>query len=76
MSPSQMALGLPNGRFTPRLDEVATMMATTVPYEMATTLLSKICGVDLSKKALEGMTEERGRAVLEQLDADAKRFAP
>jgi hypothetical protein len=76
VSPSQMALGLPNGHFTPRFDEVATMMATTVPYEMATTLLSKICGVDLSKKALEGMTEERGRAVLEQLDADAKRFAP
>ena len=76
LSSSQRALGLPNGHFTPRLDEVATMMATTVPYEMATRLLSTICGVELSKKAIEDMTEERGRAVLEQLDADAKRFAP
>jgi len=75
-SPALKAIGLPKGHFTAHLEEVATLMATTVPYEMACALLSKLCGVELSKKALEGMTEERGRAVLEQLEADAERFAP
>ncbi len=75
-SPVLKAIGLPKGHFTAHLEEVATLMAATVPYEMACALLSTLCGVELSKKALEDMTEERGRAVLEQLRADAERFAP
>jgi len=76
VSPAQKALGLPDGRFTPRLAEVTTMMATTVPHEMARTLVSKVCGVELSKKAIEDMVEERGDRVLEQLEGDAERWAP
>lgn len=76
VAPAQKALGLPDGRFTPRLEEVATMMATTVPHEMACSLVSRICGVELSKKAIEDMTERRGHCLLEQLEADGKQFAP
>jgi hypothetical protein len=39
VAPAQQALGLTDSDFTPRLEEVTTMMATTVPFGMATTLV-------------------------------------
>ena len=75
VAPAQHALGLPEARFTPRLAEVVTMVASTVPHEMACTLVSKMCGVSLSKKAVEDLVEQRGGQVLEQLEQDAKQWA-
>ena len=57
-APAQKALGLSDSDFTPRLEEVCTMLATTVPHGMAVTIASKVCGVDVSIKAVEDMIGE------------------
>ena len=75
-APSQRALGLPTGEFTARLEEVCTMMATTVPHGMATHLVDKLCGIEISVKAMQDMTERRGAAVLEQDAAESHQHAP
>src|SRR5512137_1553461 len=52
------------------------MMATTVPFGMATSLVEKLCGIEVSVKAVEEMVERRAKAVL-ALDADdVKTCAP
>jgi hypothetical protein len=58
-APSQRALGLPDNAFTARLEEVCTMLSTTVPHPMAQSLAGKVCGIDISIKALEEMTQRR-----------------
>ncbi len=75
-APAQEALGLPDGDFTPRLEEVCTLMATTVPFGMATDLVSKLCGIEVSVKAVEEMTERRCEAVAAREHAEAQRCAP
>lgn len=62
-APAQKAIGLPEGQFTARLEEAAAMMATTVPHAMAVGLLGKLCGIELSVKAVEGIVERRGAQV-------------
>lgn len=64
-SPAQQAIGLPDSEFTARLEEICTLMATTVPFGMATDLVAKVCGIEVSIKAVQDMTERRGEAVLE-----------
>jgi hypothetical protein len=64
VAPAQRALGLGWGRFTASVEQAVTMIATTVPHQMACDLASKLCGVELSKKALEDMTERRAQGVL------------
>lgn len=67
-SPSHKIIGLPEGEFTAHLEETVTMMATTVPYAMATRLIEKMCGIQVSVKATEQMVQNRASA-LQQLDA-------
>ena len=76
IAPSQVALGLPDGDYTPRLEEVCTMMATTVPHAMATSLVAKLCGIEISVKAMEDMTERRASQVEVEDAKDAKTCAP
>jgi len=76
IAPSQRALGLPDGEFTARFEEVCTMMATTVPHGMATNLMEKLCGIDVSIKAMEDMTERRGTAVVGQDQAESEHLTP
>jgi len=61
---AQRVLGLPDSEFTARLEEVCTMMATTVPHGMATSLVEKLCGIEVSVKAMQDMVERRGAALL------------
>ena len=76
VAPAQKALGLTDSDFTPRLEEVTTMMGTTVPFGMARTLVRKLCGIEVSIKGVEEMVERRAVAV-QQLDAEeAKTCAP
>jgi hypothetical protein len=76
VAPAQKVLGFSDSDFTPRLEEVTTMMAATVPFGMATTLVEKLCGIEVSVKGAEEMVERRAEAVL-SLDADdAKTCAP
>ena len=74
--PSQAILGLPSGKFTARLEEVATMLSTTVAYPMAASILESLTGVVVSVKGLEQMIERRGSAVAQLLELDAAGFAP
>lgn len=76
VAPAQQVLGLPEGEFTARLEEVCTMMATTVPHGMATSLVEKLCGIEVSVKAMQDMTERRGAAVLEQDAAEFHQCQP
>jgi hypothetical protein len=64
-APAQNAIGLPEGEFTARFEEVCSLIATTVPFGMATGLLVKLCGVEPSIKAVQDITERRGEAVLD-----------
>ena len=54
------------------------MMATTVPHGMATGLVEKLCGINVSVKAMQGMTGRRGEAVVahRQAQAEAQQFTP
>jgi hypothetical protein len=76
VAPAQKTLGLSFGDFTPRFEEVTTMMATTVPHGMATTLVGKLCGIQVSVKAVEEMVERRGAAVQAMDAEEAKACAP
>jgi len=76
VAPAQQALGLPDGDFTARLEEVCTMMAATVPHGMATNLVDKLCGIDVSAKATQDMVERRGTAILEMDAAEAQQHQP
>jgi len=72
---AQKSLGLPSRRVTPRLQETATMLATTLPHAMACHVLESVCGVNISKKNVEDMVEERGNLVLAVLGEDAQTYA-
>lgn len=76
VAPAQQSLGLSDSDFTPRLEEVLTMLATTVPHGMAVTLASKICGVEVSIKASEDMVERRGAEVQRRDREQAEKLAP
>lgn len=75
-APAQEALGLPDGDFTPRLEEVCTMMATTVPFGTATDLVAKLCGIEVSIKAVEDMVERRAEDAASADQQEAKQCAP
>ena len=76
VSPAQQAIGLPESEFTARFEEVCTLMATTVPFGMATELVAKLCGIEASIKAVQDMTERRGEAVLALDTEQAETCAP
>jgi hypothetical protein len=76
VAPAQKALGLTESQFTPRLEEVCTMLATTVPHGMAVSLASKVCGIDVSIKAMEDMVERRGVEVQKRDREQAAKLAP
>lgn len=52
------------------------MMTTTVPYAMATALVSKMCGVEVSVKAAENMIERRAETLDHFDQQQAERFSP
>ena len=70
--PSEVALGLPEGEFTARLEEMVTMIAATVPHAMARKLAQKLCGIDVSVKAIEDMVAGRASKVRALIDTEAK----
>lgn len=68
---AQERLGLSESPFTPRLEEVGTLLATTVPHGMAADLARKLLGVELSAKGLQQMTERRAQLLAVQLHTGA-----
>jgi hypothetical protein len=70
-------VGLPVGDYTAGLDEVATLMAVTVPHGMAVELIEQMMGIEISEQGAKSATARRGEQVVESLRAEAeeiKRF--
>ena len=63
-TPSQKQVGLPDSDYTACLEEVTTLMATTVPHQMAVNLVEKLLGVALSPQAAKSSVERRAEHVL------------
>ena len=75
-SRAQQALGLTDSQYTPRMEEVCTLMATTVPHGMAIDLVKKMVGAEVSARGIQQMTERRAQRVEAELQQDAIKFAP
>lgn len=75
-SPSQKLIGLPEGDFTAHLEDVVTMVATSVPYDLATKLVLKSCGIAVSVRAVEQMVERRASVLCALDEAQATRLDP
>jgi len=69
---AQEKVGLTESDYTPGLEEVCRLMATTVPHQMAAGLVERLLGIKLSAKAIKSMTERRGQQVVEQTDQEAQ----
>ncbi len=75
-APSQLKLGLGESPFTPRLEEVCTMMATTVPHGMAVKLVGQLLGTEVSGRGIQQMVERRAQGLAAQLTDEAIACAP
>lgn len=76
-APAQERVGLPAGDYTAGLEEMATMMAVTVPHGMAVELLEQMMGIEVSEQGVKSAIAGRGEQVVELLRAEAeeiKRF--
>jgi hypothetical protein len=69
---AQEKVGLTDSDYTPGLEDICTLMATTVPHQMAVGLVDQRLGLELSAKALKSMTERRGQQIVQQMDHQAQ----
>lgn len=71
-APAQEKIGLTESDYTPGMEEVCTLMATTVPPDLAVGLLEQMLGIQISDKASKSMVQRRGQQVLEQMTEEAQ----
>ena len=71
-APAPEKIGLTPSDWTPGMEEVCTLMATTVPHDLAVGLLEQMLGIEISDKASKSMAQRRGEAVLEQSIEEAR----
>jgi len=64
-------VGLTESDDTPGSEAVCTLMATTVPHQMAAGFVQRLFGIDLSAKAIKSMTQRRGQPVVEPTHQEA-----
>jgi hypothetical protein len=69
---AQEKVGLTETDYTPGLEEVCTLMASTVPHQMAVGLVQQMLGIKISAKAIKSMTERRGQQVVQRTDKEAE----
>lgn len=75
-SPAQRQMMLGDGDFTPRMEEVCTLLATTVPHEMAVKIVGQLTGATVSEYGVQQMVERRGKALEVLLHARADELRP
>jgi hypothetical protein len=75
-APAQDRVGLGETGFTPYLEEVATMIATSMPHGQAARMLAQTMGIEISEHGLQEMVERRGKATLRLLAEQAERLHP
>ncbi|MBO0859045.1 MAG: ISKra4 family transposase [Chloracidobacterium sp.] len=71
-APAQKQVGLPEGDSTAGLKEVTTLMATTVPHEMAKNVLQKLLGLEISEQLIKSNVERRAAEVIRLQDEEAR----
>ncbi len=71
---AQERLGLSDSPFTPRFEEVGTLLATTVPHAMAADLMHQLLGVEVSARGVQQMTERRAQLLTLQLHTSAAHY--
>jgi hypothetical protein len=71
-APAQEQVGLPPGDCTAGLEEVTTLMATTVPHGMAVNLVEKLLGLEVSEQSVKSSVERRGSEVVKLGDEEAR----
>ncbi len=76
MAPAQRQLGLPDGPYTGRLEEVCSLMTTTLPYDLAEKTLQELLLLDVGETGLKHLTARRASKVIEQDDDRAKQLNP
>lgn len=72
---AQEALGISWSPFTPKLEEVCTLMATTVPHGMAVGVVDKLLGVRVSERGIQQMVERRAQQLEATLHQEAEQYA-
>jgi hypothetical protein len=69
---AQEKVGLSETSYTPALEEITTLMATTVPHDLAVALIYQFLGISISDKASKNMVFERAQTVQEQIQEEAE----
>jgi hypothetical protein len=65
-------VGLPASALTAGLEELTTLLATTVPHTMAVQLVQQMLGVEVSAQAVKSSVERRAAQVIHLQDAAAQ----
>lgn len=73
-APAQEALGMSESPFTPRLEEICTLMATTVAHGMAVSLVYKMLGSRVSERGIQQMVERRAQKLEAVLVDEAEKY--
>jgi len=76
LAPSQRPLGLPDGPYTGRLEEVCSLMTTTLPHALAEKTLKELLLLDVGETGLKHLTARRASKVIEQDDGKAEQLNP
>lgn len=71
-APAQEQVGLPDSDYTAGLEEVTTVMATTVPHQMAVSLVEKLLGLQVSAQAVKSSVARRAQPVTQAQDEEAR----
>jgi uncharacterized protein UPF0236 len=72
LTPAQGEVGLPDGDYTAGLEEVTTLMATTVPHQMAVGLVKQLLGLEVSAQAVKHSVARRAAQVLRLESTEAE----
>jgi hypothetical protein len=62
---------LPESDYTAGLEEVTTLMATTVPHQMAVDVVEKLLGVEVGAQGVKSSVQRRARRVIQWQDEEA-----
>lgn len=71
-APAQKEVGLPDSDYTAGLEEVTTLMATTVPHQMAVGLVEKLLGLEVSPQGVKSSVERRAEQVIKLASDEAE----
>jgi hypothetical protein len=74
--PEETAIKLGSGRYTPRLAESITKLATVLPHKPATDLCASLLGVEVSAHASERLIERRSAFVSSVKTREANELRP